>query len=151
MSAQKYDIRELNGQDAQAMAEIHSQSFERSWSALDMAIHIKRDICLGTQIPLAAFIIIRASQYDAEILTLATALSARRNGYGQALITAALKILKNRNIPTLFLEVAEDNMAARALYSTCGFSPIGRRPAYYRRDNGRMAAITFSKALDAVR
>lgn len=36
----------------------------------------------------------------------------------------------------LFLEVAEDNAAARALYDRLGFEPAGRRPRYYSRPNG---------------
>jgi len=47
----------------------------------------------------------------------------------------------------MFLEVAEDNEAAIHLYRSLGFQPIGRRPAYYRRADGRVAAITFSKKL----
>ena len=33
----------------------------------------------------------------------------------------------------MFLEVAEDNRAARALYAAAGFASVGRRPAYYAR------------------
>jgi ribosomal-protein-alanine N-acetyltransferase len=44
----------------------------------------------------------------------------------------------------LFLEVAEDNAAARRLYESYGFKQIGRRPGYYKRPGGpAMAALTM--------
>jgi len=131
------------------MADIHAQAFPRPWPALDMAVHVKTDMCLGAGEPLAGFIIIRSSGHEAEILTIATGVQARRKGYGRALLGAALAELAQTDSRNLFLEVAEDNAAAIALYKACGFAPIGRRPAYYRRENGRVAAITYSKALDA--
>ena len=48
----------------------------------------------------------------------------------------------------LFLEVAEDNAAARALYDRAGFRPIGRRKAYYARpDGGRTDALVLGRDL----
>lgn len=131
------------------MASIHAESFERPWSALDMAAHTSRDICHGVEQrgQLAAFIIISLAADQAEILTIATAKSARRQGLGRTLLDGALSDLQNREAVELFLEVAEDNSAAIALYRAAGFQPIGRRPGYYRRAEGRVAAITFSKKL----
>ncbi|MDP3371055.1 MAG: ribosomal-protein-alanine acetyltransferase, partial [Brevundimonas sp.] len=42
-----------------------------------------------------------------------------------------------RGATRLFLEVAEDNMAALALYAGAGFVEAGRRPGYYARPHGR--------------
>lgn len=141
--------RILMAQDAPVMAQIHAQSFPRPWPALDMAVHVKTDLCLGIGATLSSFIIIRSSNDEAEILTIATEKSARRKGYGRVLLNAAFAKLQQNHIRTLFLEVAEDNAPAQALYKSCGFVPIGRRPAYYRREKGRVAAITFSKSVDA--
>lgn len=131
------------------MAAIHAKSFERGWPALDMAVHIKRDICYGTDDPLTAFIILRCAGSQAEILTIATHPDHRGEGLGSELLSKTLIKLSALNIREIFLEVAEDNAAAQALYRRAGFTPIGRRPAYYRREKGRVAALTFSKMLDA--
>jgi ribosomal-protein-alanine N-acetyltransferase len=32
---------------------------------------------------------------------------------------------------TMFLEVAPENFAARALYASAGYTEVGRRPRYY--------------------
>ena len=47
----------------------------------------------------------------------------------------------------VFLEVAEDNAAARALYAKLGFQEIGRRRAYYKRPGGAVDALTLGLEL----
>ena len=140
-------MRALSATDARDMAAIHAESFDRSWEAIEMATHTQRDLCLGADQndSLSAFIIISIAVDQAEILTIATAKTARRQGFGRKLIDHAVKTLRERGVAELFLEVAEDNIGALALYRDAGFQPIGRRPGYYRREDGRVAAITFSK------
>lgn len=129
------------------MADIHAASFDTGWDALEMSVHCTKDLCLGLGEPLSAFIICSVAADQAEILTLATHPEARRSGLGRMLLAETVTALRDKQVTELFLEVAEDNLAARALYKRAGFSAIGRRPGYYRRPQGRMAAITFSKKL----
>lgn len=129
------------------MADIHAASFDKGWGALEMSVHCAKDLCLGMGEPLCAFIICSVAADQAEILTLATHPDARRTGLGRTLLAETVTALRDKQVTELFLEVAEDNLAARALYKGAGFSAIGRRPGYYRRPEGRMAAITFSKKL----
>lgn len=129
------------------MADIHAASFDKSWDALEMSAHCQKDVCLGTGDPLSAFIICSQVGDQSEILTLATHPDARQNGLGYDLLDHAIQTLRHTGVADLFLEVAEDNVAAKALYRKMGFTPIGRRPGYYRRAKGRVAAITFSKKL----
>ena len=140
-------MRHLTAQDARAMAAIHAESFERSWDALEMAAHIQKDICLGLECEaaLGAFLILSVAAGQAEILTLATAINSRRQGLAKRLLSGAARELQKQDISEIFLEVAEDNAAAISLYRGAGFTPMGRRPAYYRREAGRVAALTFSK------
>lgn len=142
-------MRRLSAQDAQAMADIHAQCFDRAWPALDMAVHTQRDLCFGVEKEnaLAAFIILSCAAGQSEILTIATAKASRRQGLAQQLLQDAMRQLQSQNVTEIFLEVAEDNPAAMALYKKSGFQPIGRRPGYYKRLTGRVAAITFSKKL----
>lgn len=140
-------MRRLSAADARDMAAIHSESFERGWDALEMATHTQRDLCLGLEQngTLAAFIIVSTAADQAEILTIAVRKTVRRQGLARRLLDQTVSHLKNMDAGELFLEVAEDNPGALALYRTAGFQPIGRRPGYYRRATGRVAAITFSK------
>ena len=142
-------MRPLSAADAKHMAALHAESFERSWDALEMATHTALDLCLGIDHAgqLAGFIILSRAADQAEILTLAVVKSARRQGLGRKLLDGAAAQLKKSRSSEMFLEVAEDNIAAIALYKAAGFHPIGCRPAYYRREAGRMAAFTYAKKL----
>lgn len=140
-------LRALDACDAEDMATIHERSFETSWSALDMSVHTGRDLCFGVGSPVKSFVIFRSTGADADMLTIATHPDYRRQALGQQLLQKAHERLKERGVETIFLEVAEDNLAAQALYRNLGYQAIGRRPAYYRRKNGRVAAITFSLSL----
>ena len=130
------------------MADIHAASFPKPWDALEMSRHLKRDICLGAGEPLASFAILRVSDVDAEVLTIATDPARRGTGLARAVLGEGVRVCRARGLRDLFLEVAEDNATARALYARLGFSAIGRRPGYYHRAGGRMAAVTYGLALD---
>jgi len=79
------------------------------------------------------FILCRTAADEAEVLTIGVRPSERRRGAGGRLLDAALARLGAIGIRRVFLEVGVDNQAARALYASRGFAPVGRRPAYYPR------------------
>jgi len=140
-------VRILTAQDVEAMAEIHAACFDKPWPAIDMAVHVTRDLCLGVGEPLASFTILRRSDIDAEILTVATNPAHRGQGLAGQVLTAAEEQYRVAGLRHIFLEVAEDNVSARTLYERLGFVPMGRRPGYYARAEGRVAAITYSREL----
>lgn len=142
-------IRSLTPMDAPRMADIHAQSFFKSWDEPEMKAHIQTDMGFGFGRPLEGFIILRAAADQAEILTVAVDPALRRQGIARALLDISETELVDNGVDTLFLEVAEDNPAAIAFYKSAGFEPIGRRPSYYTREIGRVAAITFRKRLAA--
>jgi ribosomal-protein-alanine N-acetyltransferase len=65
----------------------------------------------------------------------------------RALLVDFIDAARRRGARRGFLEVAEDNDAALALYTAAGFAAIGRRPAYYRGRSGARAALTLRIAL----
>jgi ribosomal-protein-alanine N-acetyltransferase len=72
----------------------------------------------------------------------------RRKGIATRLIGHAIEYVATRGARNLFLEVAEDNAAAQALYREHGFSRVGRRPDYYRgRDGTATAALTLRRPI----
>ncbi len=66
---------------------------------------------------------------EAEILNIAAV--DRRQGIGTALLEAGLARAAAQNVKFVHLEVAEDNMAARGLYTRFGFTQSGLRRRYY--------------------
>lgn len=86
------------------------------------------------------FILVRVAADEAEIITIAVDPAWRGKQIGEALITRAVAEIKVLGVLALILEVAEDNNAALRLYERLGFAVTGRRPAYYERKSGRVAA-----------
>jgi ribosomal-protein-alanine N-acetyltransferase len=85
---------------------------------------------------------------ECEVISLGVVPERRRRGVGTALIAALIAAARGRGARSLVLEVAEDNIAAAALYAACGFVAIGRRPDYYRRFRQFVDALVLRLRLD---
>jgi ribosomal-protein-alanine N-acetyltransferase len=79
----------------------------------------------------AAFALGRAAADEGEVLALAVDLARRRAGLGGAALAALEARLAALGARRLFLEAADGNAAALALYRRAGWREAGRRPAYY--------------------
>ncbi len=125
---------------APAMAAIHAEAFagphETPWSAAAIAALLQQPGVFPVAAP-DGFILMRAVAGEAEILTLAVRPAARRAGVGARLVREGLEAALELGATRVFLEVAEDNAAARALYAGAGFVEAGRRPGYYAGVDGR--------------
>jgi ribosomal-protein-alanine N-acetyltransferase len=86
---------------------------------------------------------------ECEVLSLGVIPERRRRGAGAALIAALAEEARRRGAQSLVLEVAEDNIAAAALYAACGFVAIARRPHYYRRLGHLVDASVLRRRLDS--
>ncbi|CAO3416847.1 GNAT family N-acetyltransferase [Azospirillum endophyticum] len=94
------------------------------------------------------FVMARVAAEDAEILAIGVLPQARRGGIGRVLVEAAVGGSRDLGATALFLEVAEDNPAAWTLYKASGFFSVGRRPGYYKRPDGRVAALVLRRNLE---
>lgn len=119
--------------DAAALAALHATAFDRPWGEAEIAALLATPRVVALAEPGAGFVMVRAVADEAEILTLAVVPAARRRGLGRRLVEAAAAWAESAGAASLFLEVAEDNVAARALYAATGFAEAGRRPGYYAR------------------
>ncbi len=125
------------GKDAAAMfAAVHAETFPAPWPAADFEKILSAPGAFGLVVaadgPCAVLAAWTAAD-EAEILTLAVTPDARRRGFGRDLVNAAIAEAGRRGARGLFLEVAADNLAARALYDALGFRQTGRRRSYYHR------------------
>ncbi len=112
------------------LESLHRECFPyKPWSAQDFA-DLKKS---GCEIIASdnGFIVYRATCDEAEIITIGVAPNARRTGIGIALIGVMEADLKKQGVKHIFLEVAADNVPARALYEQTGFIQIGVRKGYY--------------------
>lgn len=95
----------------------------------------------------AGFLLLGQAADEAEIITLAVLPTARRRGIGRALVSAAAAHAAAAGATRLFLEVADDNAPALALYARAGFVPVGRRRGYYARAGGAVDARVLALPL----
>ena len=132
------------------LAALHAQCFTRPppWPASAfVALRDSPGVHLLTRGQ--AFLLWRITLDEAEILTLAVAPDARRQGLGAALVADFLRQAQALGATRALLEVAADNAPARALYDGAGFAQAGIRRGYYAPTQGQGAidALTLCKAL----
>ena len=138
---------------AERLAAIHAEAFagphDAPWSAAAFADLLAQPGVFALD-GADGFILMRAVADEAEILTLAVRPGARRGGQGARLVGEGVLAAAARGASRVFLEVAEDNAAARALYVRAGFVEAGRRPGYYAApDGGRRDALLLVLDLPA--
>ena len=116
-----------------AFAAIHAAAFPfaERWSEAAIATQLALPGVFGFMAEPGGAILARVAADEAEILTLAVVPGARRRGLGRALLDDAQTEAARRGAVSMFLEVAEDNLSARALYAAAGYTEIGRRRCYY--------------------
>ena len=134
--------------NAAELARIHEAAFpDAPWSEAtfsDLLAQPNIVFCHND----AAFVIGRVVADEAEILTIATAFDQLRKGHGAAILTDFLKLVRGAGAQKVYLEVAANNEAARALYQKMGFAQVGLRKGYYKRAEGAAVdALTLATAL----
>ena len=129
---------------AARLADIHAAAFAAPWDAAAFEALLDQTGVFALEEP-DGFILLRAVADEAEILTLAVRPVTRRRGLGARLVSEGGTAAATRGATRLFLEVADDNAAALALYARAGFAEAGRRPGYYARpDGGRRDALILA-------
>jgi ribosomal-protein-alanine N-acetyltransferase len=132
-----------------ALAALHAQVFTtpRPWSASEFSSLISGAgvFVLGDAL---GFVMGRAIAGEAEVLTLAVAPNARRQGIARRLMVDFAQSAMAQGAEAAFLEVAADNSAAIGLYLSLGYKASGRRKGYFDTPDGqRIDAIVMAKAL----
>jgi ribosomal-protein-alanine N-acetyltransferase len=144
---------------APLLARLHDAAFHRpgdeTWSerAFSDVLNSAGCFCLvaidqaGDETPIG-FAAVRVRAQESELLSLGVVPDYQRRGIAQALIRRAKQGAADIGARQMFLEVAEDNPGAYALYCDMGFDQVGTRPDYYTRlNNLRVNARTMRSPL----
>ncbi|MBR9650874.1 GNAT family N-acetyltransferase [Thalassovita aquimarina] len=131
----------------EALARLHRAAFttQRPWSEAEF-----RDLLASPHVFLVetdhAFALGRVIAGEAELLTLATDPAYQRQGQGRMVLQLYHDEALRRRAETFFLEVAENNLPAIALYRANGYAKTAERPNYYRQTDGsRVAAWIMTR------
>lgn len=137
---------EFGPDDAALLSELHSSVFkDESWSEADWRALIAVPGAFGWLLSEggkpAAFLLGRHAGGEAEVLTLGVLPEVRRGGHAVQLLDCFKERLRREGVGVAYLEVAESNLAALALYRKAGFFQVGKRDGYYKRGVERESAL----------
>ncbi|WP_425043290.1 GNAT family N-acetyltransferase [Primorskyibacter sp. S87] len=131
------------------LAETHKAAFtqSRGWSSAEIEDLLTNRFThfFGDA---RCFALVQVISDEAELLTIATHPDFQKQGLAQRCMSDWLESVARRGVTRAFLDVAEDNLPAAALYEACGFAACGRRQGYYRRSGGKQIdAILMERQL----
>ena len=135
---------------AAEISALHGRLFDAPWgegsikSLLEHPASTSLIAIAGEPKSIKGFVIAQLAADEAEILSIGVAPDWQRAGLGTMLVEGLVRASKRGEAKRVFLEVAEDNVAARALYDKLGFKETGRRKGYYKRAGGKADALRLA-------
>lgn len=125
--------------NAEELATIHAASFDfapRPWTVAEFeSLLAPANVKLFQE--LGGFAIFRFAGPEAELLTIAVDPAFRRQGIAGRLLFAGHESAKLVGVEEIFLEVSEENPAAKSLYDQFGYEVRATREKYYSGPNGQ--------------
>ena len=128
-------IEPMNASHVPQIAQLEKRCFSDPWSEKSIASELENPLSVwlvavdGGQ--LIGYVGSQTVLGETDMMNLAVAPEARRQGTGRALVLALVDALTERGSHSLMLEVRVSNISAQKLYESLGFSQVGRRPKYY--------------------
>lgn len=84
---------------------------------------------------------------EAHVLNVCVHPGWQGRGFGRRILERLLRLAREHEADTVFLEVRASNVVAQRLYESAGFNEIGLRRGYYPAHIGREDAVVYAKAL----
>ena len=140
----------MNPDHVSQVAQLERECFHDPWSENSIASELNNPLSLwlvavdGQQV--AGYVGSQSVMGEADMMNIAVSTQYRRMGIAQELVERLVKLLQEKDVYSLTLEVRASNEPAKALYSKLGFEQVGRRPNYYR--NPKEDALILRKEWD---
>ncbi len=132
------EVRRCGVDDLAALFELETAAHPGGWSEEAILVELVHDDAVvfgvvdGATDSILAWCALRLVVDELWMLNIATHPQHRRRGHAERLLrTAATTTLLKAPATSLWLEVREGNLGARALYGRHDFLQLGRRPGYY--------------------
>lgn len=137
--------------DLDAVADAERTLYDFPWTHLNFADSLSAGYCcrvMRVDGALAAYAVMMCVLDEAHLLNISVVTGLQRRGLGRLMLHHLAHEAITYGALRMFLEVRPSNAAARAMYESERFQPIGRRPRYYPALDGREDAIVMSAELD---
>ena len=148
-------LRRAGPSDTPALRELETASSRHPWSEAQLRAELERSapdavLVLDSRSGILAYGAFRIVLDEMHVMNLAVRPEARRRGLGRFLLGMALARGRRLGAIRALLEVRAGNVAARALYTECGFVPLGLRKQYYS-DPAEDALVLVRSDLELIR
>ena len=130
-------IRRMTLEDIPAVVELDKLSFTLPWPERSFRFELTDNPASRCWIveldgKVVGMIVAWLLVDEAHVATIATHPDHRRQGIARKLLTYALRYMSKEGAVTSFLEVRENNHAAKDMYRKFGYEVVGRRKRYYK-------------------
>ena len=129
-------IRQMQGQDVDAVAMLEQEIFSNPWSKKSFQDALQSEYTVyfvaEEEMGIIGYCGVWLSAETGDLCNMAVLPSCRRQGIGRRLLEKAIHSAIGRGAEEIVLEVRESNQAACALYEKFGFQKTGIRKGYYR-------------------
>ena len=151
LSPSAQPIRPMRADDIADVMRVENAAYTHPWTEgiLRDCVRVGYScwVCEGGD-GLIGHMIMSIAAGEAHLLNLCVAPEWQLRGVGRRLLSRAIRVAREREADTMFLEVRDTNVAARRLYESEGFCEIGRRRGYYPAGaNAREDAVVYARAL----
>jgi [ribosomal protein S18]-alanine N-acetyltransferase len=153
MSAQLDDLprfRRMTTGDLAAVEAIECSVYTHPWTPGNFSDSLEAGYhcwVMEREGRVAGYGVVMIAAGEAHLLNLSIALPLQRRGLGSEFLHFFIRLARDGEAQTIYLEVRESNAAGRALYAQHGFAEIGVRRAYYPAGAVREDAVTMEKKL----
>ncbi|MBM7456652.1 ribosomal-protein-alanine N-acetyltransferase [Oceanisphaera litoralis] len=146
-------FRPLSADDLDAMLVVEQAAHVHPWSRRLLADsfgerYITGSLWLpeqGLKERLLGYFIADRILDESTLMNICVSPGQQGGGLGRQLMEHYLRLCERQGLTRLWLEVRESNIAARALYLSCGYVESGRRRHYYQGITGPEDAIMMNK------
>lgn len=130
------EIQIMNESHVVQVAELEKVCFSSPWSETSIRSELTNPLSFWLVAvengKLLGYVGSQSIMDEADMMNVAVEPNSRRRGIGRQLVEALVRVLAEKQVHSLTLEVRASNEPAKALYEQLGFLQIGRRPNYYR-------------------
>lgn len=144
-------IRPLCQDDLPEVLDIECQGYSFPWSESIFRGCFRPDYRLWAVEMcdrLSGYAVVAYMAGEAHLLNLCVARGQRRSGAGRRLLRHLVAESARDGMSRVLLEVRDSNSGATHLYTSEGFSVIGRRPGYYPGGREREDALVMALPVD---
>lgn len=128
-------FKQMTLADIDEVVALESQSFDHPWSKQSFLEELENPVAYYLLAVMDGMLVGYAGMWvildEAHITNVAISPTHRKQGFGEVLMQEAIRIVKEKKVTAMTLEVRPSNVAALALYHKLGFILQGIRKNYY--------------------